>query len=295
MTRMLSLLLVLVAAPLGLAAQVLLETDPVVPVRGTLFRLRVNPTADGPVDAIGGEVASEPLHFDRGDGVFWSALAAAPIDGGDSLPVLLAVRRGETTDTIRVAIATGAGSYRSEKLSVAPSMAEPDSAAEARIAEDNARARAVSREAHQTPRLWEPPLARPRPTRVTSGFGTARVFNGRVASRHMGTDFSGAIGAPVRAAARGRVALVADFYLAGHVVYLDHGQGLVTAYFHLSRTLVKPGEIVERGQQIGAVGRSGRVTGPHLHWIMRYGRVTVDPLAAMALLDRPAGTSAPAQ
>ena len=80
------------------------------------------------------------------------------------------------------------------------------------------------------------------------------------------------------------VALVAPFYLAGNVVYLDHGEGLISAYFHLSRTDVKLGDIVERGQIIGAVGRTGRVTGPHLHWVTRYGGVTVDPMSVLALL-----------
>ena len=69
-----------------------------------------------------------------------------------------------------------------------------------------------------------------------------------------------------------------DFFLAGNVIYIDHGEGIVTAYFHLSKTLVAKGDIVERGQEIGLVGSSGRVTGPHLHWSARYGAVTVNPL-----------------
>ncbi len=103
-------------------------------------------------------------------------------------------------------------------------------------------------------------------------------------SRHLGTDFAGAVGDPVRATNRGVVAMVADFYLAGRVVYLDHGEGLVSAYFHLSSTAVAQGDTVERGQVIGAVGKSGRVTGPHLHWVMRYGAVTVDPVSVLTLL-----------
>lgn len=99
----------------------------------------------------------------------------------------------------------------------------------------------------------------------------------------MGTDFAGKVGAPVRAAARAVVALVADFYLAGHAVYLDHGGGLLTGYFHLSRIDVAQGDTVAAGQTIGAVGRSGRVTGPHLHWIARYGEITVDPASLFAL------------
>jgi murein DD-endopeptidase MepM/ murein hydrolase activator NlpD len=112
------------------------------------------------------------------------------------------------------------------------------------------------------------------------------VLNGEVQSRHLGTDFAGKVGAPVRAANAGIVALVADFYLAGTVVYLDHGEGIVTGYFHLSKALVATGDTVTRGQIIGRVGQSGRVTGPHLHWIARYGRLTVDPMSLLKLRER---------
>jgi murein DD-endopeptidase MepM/ murein hydrolase activator NlpD len=87
----------------------------------------------------------------------------------------------------------------------------------------------------------------------------------------------------VNAPARAVVALVADFYLAGHALYLDHGGGLVTGYFHLSRTLVAPGDTVLPGQPVGEVGRTGRVTGPHLHWIARYGAINVDPMSLVEL------------
>jgi murein DD-endopeptidase MepM/ murein hydrolase activator NlpD len=165
-------------------------------------------------------------------------------------------------------------------------MAQPDSAARVRIARDIARARSVSRSAHGTERLWEGPFRLPRPSRITSEFGTGREYNGKVTSRHLGTDFDGKVGYPVIATNRGRVALVARFYLAGNVVYLDHGEGLISAYFHLSRALVKEGQMVEKGQRIGNVGRTGRVTGPHLHWVMRYGGVTLDPMSVLALLGQ---------
>jgi murein DD-endopeptidase MepM/ murein hydrolase activator NlpD len=168
-------------------------------------------------------------------------------------------------------------------------MAEPDSAARTRIARENALARQVSRAAHDTPPQWDQAFIPPRPSRITSTYGTGRRFNGRIVSRHLGTDFAGRPGEPVYAVNRGRVALVADFYLAGKVVYLDHGGGLTSAYFHLSRADVRPGELVERGQMIGAVGESGRVTGPHLHWVMRYGALTVDPESVLALLGESAG------
>jgi murein DD-endopeptidase MepM/ murein hydrolase activator NlpD len=87
----------------------------------------------------------------------------------------------------------------------------------------------------------------------------------------------------VRAANRGIVALVDNFFLAGNVVYVDHGGGLVTAYFHLSKTLVSVGDTVSRGKVIGLVGATGRVTGPHLHWAARYGTTTVNPLDLVSL------------
>jgi len=99
----------------------------------------------------------------------------------------------------------------------------------------------------------------------------------------MGTDFAGATGAPVRAANRGVVRIVGRFYLGGNVIYIDHGAGLTSAYLHLSRQLVAEGDTVERGELIGKVGATGRVTGPHLHLIVRYGRVTVDPVSLFAV------------
>ncbi|HTC24376.1 MAG TPA: M23 family metallopeptidase, partial [Gemmatimonadales bacterium] len=161
--------------------------------------------------------------------------------------------------------------------------AKPDTAAQRRIGDEITQARAISHDAHETPRLWSQSFRPPRAGRVTSPFGSARVLNGEVQSRHLGTDFAGAVGAPVRAANAGVVALVGDFYLAGTVVYVDHGEGLVTGYFHLSRALVAQGDTVTRGQILGRVGKSGRVTGPHLHWIARYGSITVDPMSLLRL------------
>jgi murein DD-endopeptidase MepM/ murein hydrolase activator NlpD len=125
--------------------------------------------------------------------------------------------------------------------------------------------------------MWSEPFRRPRESRVTSRFGTGRMFNGTVASRHLGVDYQGAPGSPVFAANRGVVALVDTFFLAGRVVYVDHGGGVVTGYFHLTTPLVAKGDTVARGQQLGTVGATGRVTGPHLHWAARYGALTVNP------------------
>lgn len=273
-----------VVASRGLQAQVTLETDPGAPVRGSLVRLRVTPTVPDIVDSLEGLVADEPLHFRRTDGLAWSSLAGIPFDGADSVPVLIVLRRGPRRDTVRTAFAAGKGSYGVDRLQVAPRMAEPDSASRVRIAREIVRARAVSRTAHATPARWTEPFILPRDSKITSTYGTGREFNGKVISHHLGTDFAGQLGDPVRAVNRGKVLMVADFYLAGRVLYLDHGDGIVSAYFHLSATNVKTGDLVERGQVIGRVGRSGRVTGPHLHFVMRYGGTTIDPMSVMALL-----------
>ncbi|MHB1224043.1 MAG: M23 family metallopeptidase, partial [Gemmatimonadaceae bacterium] len=228
-----------------------------------------------------GTVAGEPLHFVAAAGAH-EALAAAPIDAGTPLSLAVACHVGVSTDSLAASVALTAAGYPLERLRVAPRFsAPPDSALAARMRRESALAAGVSRGSHDTPRLWTEPFRRPRESRVTSTFGSGREFNGAVTSRHMGTDYAGAVGAPVHAANRGVVRLVDSFFLGGNVVYLDHGAGVVTAYLHLSEQGVAVGDTVQRGDVIGKVGATGRVTGPHLHWITRYGAVTVDPASLL--------------
>lgn len=258
--------------------------EPDSPVQGRLFRVVVTAQGTDSLAGIRGRFADQPLHFQRVGESEFEALAAAPIDAQGELTMPIVARWEDGAwDSLSIAVPIGAGSYRLERLTVAPRYGSPpDSATLARMQREANRARAISRASHNTPRLWGDSVIHPRETRITSGFGHGREFNGQVTSRHMGTDFAGDVGAPVRAAARGVVALVDSFHLGGNVVYVDHGAGLVTAYLHLSEQLVAEGDTVEAGQLIGRVGATGRVTGPHLHWIVRYGSVTVDP---MSLLD----------
>lgn len=267
------------------------STAPAPATRGNVVWLYVRP-AVGPADSsitLDGTAAGEPLHFERLDDGRYRSLLGIPLEGGDTLPITLGRSTGAITDTITLKLALRHPTSANERLTVAPRYAEPDSASRARIDAELAQSRGISRRAHDTPRLWWGRFVRPRPTRITSGFGSGREFNGRVTDRHMGTDFAGKVGAPVRAAGRAVVALVARFYLAGNAVYLDHGAGLVTGYFHLSRVDVAAGDTVAAGQLIGAVGRTGRVTGPHLHWIARYGGITVDPMSLFGLADEVRG------
>ena len=95
------------------------------------------------------------------------------------------------------------------------------------------------------------------------------MFNGQPRSPHSGADLRAGTGTPILAANRGRVVLAKELFFSGNAVYIDHGYGLYTTYLHLSRIDVAVGDMVERGQQIGLAGATGRVTGPHLHWGVR--------------------------
>jgi hypothetical protein len=212
-----------------------LESDPAPVTEGRVGWLYVSPPTGALTIVVGGRAAGEPLHFDRALDGRYRALIGVPIEPGDSLPVSIYLARGEWVDTLTMAIAVRRAGYPRERLAVAPAFVRPDSAAAARIRRELVRSREVSRRSQETVRLWEGAFRLPRPSRITSAFGSARVYNDEVKSRHLGTDFAGAVGAPVYAAGRGVVALVADFYLAGRAVYIDHGGGLITTYFHLSR------------------------------------------------------------
>src|SRR5690606_28296371 len=109
------------------------------------------------------------------------------------------------------------------------------------------------------------------------------VFNGSLASVHYGLDLRGAVGAPIHAANAGVVVMVRDCFTSGNTVIVDHGAGLYTLYFHLSRFDVTEGQRVERGQLLGAVGSTGRVTGPHLHWSVHVDGRYVDPQRLLEL------------
>ncbi len=258
-----------------------LVADPERPRQGALFRVAVRGVPSGA--ELHGKVAGEPLHFER-SAAGAEALAAAPIDASSPLRIVVTCLVAGRTDSLAMSTPLAVANYPLERLSVAPRFsAPPDSALAARTRRESALAAEVSRGSHQTPRLWTEPFRRPREARVTSVFGSGREFNGKVTSRHMGTDYAGAVGAPVHAANRGVVRLVDSFFLGGNVVYIDHGAGMVTAYLHLSAQDVAVGDTVQRGDVIGKVGATGRVTGPHLHWITRYGNVTVDPASLLRM------------
>ncbi|HVF39425.1 MAG TPA: M23 family metallopeptidase [Gemmatimonadaceae bacterium] len=290
MTRWLSLLVTCVIGLSEVAAQqppARLTVRPSSPTPGSVVRITFKADRDS-ITSLTGEIGDQALHF-RKYGAEWRALGGVSVDAMTTRVRVVAERSSGTTDTTTVLLTPPprrAGTSRPSRLSVSSRFTRPlDSATQARIDRENEMAREVGRRAHLSPARWTTSFLKPRTSRVTSNFGTGRTFNGTVTSRHLGVDFSGGIGAPVRAANRGVVALVDTFFLAGRVIYIDHGGGVVTGYFHLSKTLVETGDTVERGQEIGLIGATGRVTGPHLHWTARYGPLTVNPLDLVLIGD----------
>ncbi|MBV2133923.1 peptidoglycan DD-metalloendopeptidase family protein [Pseudomonas sp. MAP12] len=121
--------------------------------------------------------------------------------------------------------------------------------------------------------LFDKPVSGP----LSSPFGLRRFFNGEERNPHSGLDFAVPAGTPVKAPAAGRVILVGDYFFNGRTVFVDHGQGLISMFCHLSQIGVKVGDELARGAVLGKVGATGRATGPHLHWNVSLNDARVDP------------------
>lgn len=267
---------------------------PEFPAEGSVIQFIVEPAAN-PADphrsiSIHGEIANQPLHFEPDGSGCYRALAPVPVGTPDTLIVGFRIEaRGRAVEHVSARVPVDRVRAPVLRLSVDPRFVTPPDSELPRIQLERDMVAAVSRRSHDTPRLWTGPFLRPRSTRITADFGQRREFNGETRSLHMGVDLAGATGAPVIASNRGVVVIVHDFYYAGNAIHIDHGNGLTTAYMHLSEATVAVGDTVESGQIIGNVGASGRVTGPHLHWHAKYGLVTVNPLT---LLEVDAATAA---
>ena len=140
---------------------------------------------------------------------------------------------------------------------------------------------------------WAQPFVWPASGRISGVYGSQRFRNGVPGSPHYGVDIANKTGTPIVAPASGVIRLaVTDFTLEGGLIIIDHGFNIFSSMLHLSRVDVKPGDVVMQGQQIGAIGATGRATGPHLHWGLRWGNVHVDPTTLPGLPPLP-GASAP--
>ncbi len=114
-------------------------------------------------------------------------------------------------------------------------------------------------------------------------FGQRRIYNKRPPSVHAGVDIGAPWGAPIRAANSGKVVLASSLYFSGKTVIIEHGQGVFSIYGHMSKFLVKRGDVIKKGALIGKVGSTGRSTGPHLHWALKIYESRVDPFALVGM------------
>jgi murein DD-endopeptidase MepM/ murein hydrolase activator NlpD len=231
-----------------------------------------------------GRLAGRDLRFYPVSGG-WQALAALPVEtapGALEVEVEAPPGAGGPAQPVRAGVEVVEPKFASAELGVAPRFLNPPPKARQRMEQDQA----AFRKAFDQPfgaLLFAAPFDAPREAEVTGSFGDQRVFNGKKRSQHYGEDLAGAVGEPVRAANDGRVVLARDCYASGRSVVIWHGANLFSVYFHLSRMAVKAGDEIRRGQVLGQVGRTGRVTGPHLHWGTKVGDLYVDPRSVLRL------------
>jgi murein DD-endopeptidase MepM/ murein hydrolase activator NlpD len=181
------------------------------------------------------------------------------------------------------AIHVEAKEFPTRNLRVAPKFVTPPASAGVRIDRERLLLGRLFRVNAPEPR-WTEPFVVPIAGAMVSGFGVRSVFNNEPRAPHGGADFASPEGTPVAAPDAGAVVLVQDLYYTGNTVVIDHGIGLQSLFAHLSRTDVREGDVVARGQVVGAVGATGRATGPHLHWAVRLNGAHVDPLSLIYAL-----------
>ncbi len=134
-------------------------------------------------------------------------------------------------------------------------------------------------------KLWKGKFIYPISSKITSAFGTARIFNNSLKSYHSGTDFRAKMNTPIKASNDGIVVLAKKRFFAGNSIIIDHGLGIYTCYYHLNRFKIKKNEKVKKGEIIALSGKTGRVTAPHLHFSIRINKIQVDPIQAIKVLN----------
>jgi Peptidase family M23 len=232
--------------------------------------------------SIDGEWLGRKLEFFLSHGA-WLALAGVDVEatpGPSSIQIHIHTKDG-TRDEIRN-VEIHPAHYRTSILTVSPKFVTPgpeelkEIAADAQIKE-----KAFAGSADRP--LWSGSFHAPVHAEPTDSFGTRRTFNGKLASIHRGMDYRAPMGTLVRASNSGTVVLARPLYYEGNCVIIDHGLGLYTLSMHFSRIDVKEGQHVSAGDRLGLSGATGRVTGPHLHWAVRWQGAYLDPAKLLRL------------
>ncbi len=259
------------AAGLPSVAKVLLPMARATP--GGVLLLPLGSAASRP-QAWWGEV--QVLVLGSPDG--WTAVLGVPLDAPPGAGQLRLVGGG-LGPTLAYRITPHR--YAEQRLKVAPGHVDLSPEALARHQRERShQATLIARFSQPPPQQLrlQAPVAGPR----SSSFGLRRVFNGQARSPHSGMDIAAPTGTPVHAPLDGEVVDTGDYFFNGNTVWLDHGGGLLSMLCHLSRIDVRPGDTLRTGDVLGAVGATGRVTGPHLHWSLSLNRAMVDPALFLA-------------
>jgi murein DD-endopeptidase MepM/ murein hydrolase activator NlpD len=258
------------------------QWEPARVVNGSPVLFRV--TAPAALRQLQGEFLGQALNFRRGAGCrCWYAIAGVSLETRPGQYSLRLGEKGAAGDTaFDQAIPVGRARYPSSTLKVAPGFVEPPKEELARIEEDQAAKKRAFAATEPEP-LWSGRFLPPAEAGVSGVFGTARVFNGVKKSQHTGLDFRVSTGTPIHATNNGTVILARPLYFEGNCVMVDHGQGLLTMYLHLSEIKVKEGDKVQAGQLLGLSGGTGRATAPHLHFAVRWRGEYLDPATLLEL------------
>jgi murein DD-endopeptidase MepM/ murein hydrolase activator NlpD len=191
------------------------------------------------------------------------------------------------TDERQIPFTVQPKKYLEQRLKVAPNQVNLSPEDEARVLRESKNVRAaLDAFTAETPSTLR--LAQPVPGPRSNSFGKRRIFNGESRNPHSGMDIAAPTGTPIKAPLDGRVVDVGSYFLNGNNVVIDHGQGLATMYCHLSKIRVEVGQQLKRGEVLGDVGATGRVTGPHLHWGVSLNGAMVDPELFLAPLPKKA-------
>lgn len=268
----------------------------VLPVPAAAVEVRLVPPAPRQGDAVLVTVRRSPPARTVEGRLNGRALRFYPVAGGHAAIVGIDIDAPAGQAEWEVALSDGAGftqrgrrrftirarDFPVQRLTLPAPMVDLDPETERRALAESATLRALY-ETVTPERLWRGRFTPPLDGDLKGdGFGARRIINGQPRLPHAGLDFAAERGTPVRASNRGRVALVGDFFFPGRVIAIDHGLGLYSLYMHLDRVDVEVGSLVDRATIIGAVGATGRATGPHLHWSVQVGPSRVDPETLLA-------------